>query len=292
MAVVYVEELFDGRDGAGDFKRQRNYTRKFEVRTNDPFDGPRNVASSILLPGLGQPYITLREGDAGALVKSVEPAQHADDPTLWIVTVKYDTQFDTKDGQAPKDRPEDPLARPPVWKFGFVKTTRPLVKDINGNPILNTAGCYFDPPAEEEVAYLTISITQNKAFWWADQARALMKSVNKKAWYTLPPRTVRFMGQEAESKYENNLQFWSVTTNLEVHEETWDLVLLNAGFAELRFNPATGKNELFEIRDGTGRGHPQPYLLSKEGFKLPATGNPYWLTFKIYNEIDYNGIIP
>jgi len=290
MGVVYVEELFDGRAGSGDYQRQRTYTRKFEVRTSDPGDGPRVVVGDPLLPGLGQPYVTLREGDAGALVKSVEPEQHADDPTLWIVTVKYDTHFDVKDGQKPKDRPEDPLGRPPVWKFGFTKTAKPITEDKDGKPILNAAGFPFDPPPEREVAYLTISITKNVAFWWADQAAALMESVNKKPWYTLKPRTVKFQGQDANSKFENNMQFWEVTTSLEVRPETWDLKILNCGFDE----KVTENNVTFtrKIVDKMGREATTPYLLSQAGAKLAAGASPYYLAFKIYAEIDYNGIIP
>lgn len=292
MAVLYVEELFDGRAGSGDFKRQRNYTRRFEVRTSDPFDGPLVVASSPFLPGLGQPYITLREGDAGALVKSVDPEQHADDPTLWIVTVKYDTQFDTKDGQAPKDRPEDPLSRPPVWKFGFQKSTRPVTVDKDGKPIINSASFPFDPPVEEEVSLLTISVTKNVAFWWADQAMALVKSVNKKKWYTLPERTVKFDGQEAESKFENNLQFWSVTSNLIVNPETWDVKVLDAGYFELVLNTTTGIKEPRKILDKLGREPTAPWPL-KDGARVPpGAGSVYYLTFKTKTEIDYNGIIP
>jgi len=296
MGVVYVEELFDGRSGSGDFKRQRTYTRKFEVRTSSPADGPRTVASSPLLPGLGQPYIvTSGEGDFGALVKSVEPEQHADDPTLWVVTVKYDSKLDFSGGrqqqQQPKDQPEDPLSRPAVWKFGFQRSTQPARFDKDGVPVLNSAGCPFDPPFEYAVVFPTITITLNKAAWWLDDVMRLVDSVNAKKWFNFPPRTVKIETAEAATKFENGLGFWEVTWNLIVNPETWDVRLLDCGFMEKVDATPSNPMGLRLITDAAGK-VPVVAVPLKNGKVLPRGQPPETIPFRMYDENDFNNVVP
>jgi hypothetical protein len=92
MAVIYVEELWDGRTGEDGIERKRKYTRRFEVRTNNAADdgtvaagaGAGAGARALGLPGNGDAY----PNDAFALVVSIRPDQSADDPTLWYVTVE------------------------------------------------------------------------------------------------------------------------------------------------------------------------------------------------------------
>jgi hypothetical protein len=300
VGVVYVKELWDSRTATGTLKRQRTYTRKFEVKTDDPYDGPIIAANAEGLPRLGDFYLTPNEADSGSFCKSVTPDNSAEDPTLWYFTAQYDSNLDTqgspqepgKEQQKPKDRPENPLNRPPIWKFGFRHTQRPALKDKDGNPIVNKAGFPFDPPIMEDVSYLTISITTNRAVWWADKAEPLMRSVNKKAWFTLPARTVKVVGVEAGGKWENNFGYWEVTFNLEVNRDTWDEVVLNAGFQELVFNPATAQLEPQKILDKFGKEPTAPYPLTMTGSKMPVGGTPEYLTFRVKQEIDYNGVIP
>lgn len=304
MGVVYAEELWDGRQASEDWKHHRTYTRKYEVRTDSPYDDGLVVGGSPLLPRLGYPYISMRSVDPAALVASIDPEQSADDPTLWYVTVKYDTQFEGtgqtgSDQQQPKDRPENPLNQPPSFKFGLEKTTRALVYDQNNKPIVNSAGFPFDPPLEEEISYLTMAITVNKAVWFADTAPRYAPRVNKTKFLGFDKRMVKCTGVEASSAMQSKWMYWQVTWNLVVNTETWnfppddvgqgwDRRILDCGYFELN-NDVPPKP--VKILDRYGKEPTGPYPLL-HGKKLPAGNDPVCLTFRALKEEEFNGVIP
>src|SRR5581483_11506179 len=138
MPVVSVYEVWTGRTGQDTFTKRRTFSRVFEVWTDNAFDDAVVVGSCPLLPRLGNGYPT----DPAAVVVAVKPAQDDETPLRWMVTCDYDTQPDNPQRQAnqqqpagasgggqpqgPGQQPENPLARPPVWKGGFQQTTEVL----------------------------------------------------------------------------------------------------------------------------------------------------------------------
>jgi hypothetical protein len=315
MAVVEVNELWDGRGASGTFKRQRQYTRTFEVVTDDARDGPIVVSEASGLPKFGFPYITPNESDLGALVVSIDPQQDVETPHLWKVTVKYDSKLDFPEGQQPpgkdkkdpKNRSESPLDRPPKYQVGFVKTMRPWIVDGNGKAIVNSAGRPFDPPLEEDIAYLSLRVTVNKAAFWADQAAALIYSVNKKAWFGLPARMVKIDGIEADSQYENNVGFWQVIWTLLINREVWqaqgdapylggqgwDRRVLDCGYEELADTPGGGPPAKFhkKITDKYGK-DPTSAVPLLFGRKMLAGDEPRFITFTAGKQLDFAGQVP
>lgn len=302
--MATATEIWEGRGGTGSFPNKRTYTRVFEVTTDTATtDGP-NAAARVPGIHMGDPH----PEDAGAVVVDIDPQQDSALPTLWRVTFKYDSHPDipqlqqpgTEDGGPPPEPPtpqqaaeqaENPLNRPPVWKFTFQQSQVPARVDRLLNPIRNSAGMPFDPPVMVDESYPLVSVSVNRAVWLLTDAAYLQDAVNSDTWFGMEPRTLRCVGIEAESATENGVNFWKVVYNLAIKWDRWDFKPLDCGFHE-RIAPRTVDGVLLPaqyvlICDEYG-GYPStPSLLDGNGRKL-AVGEPeVYLPFRVYREIKF-----
>lgn len=158
MAAIEVSLLFTGRGGKDTFDKHRTYSRVFEVITNDPTD-EENVVGNALVDGVGIPSLgAVLETDTDAVVVSIDCQQSDDDPSLWHVTVEYDTDPPTPDRDRPDqrvdvdgnpidktDRPENPLNEPAQWSLTSQDSEEPAIEGIEvdaaGNLVIT------NPPA-------------------------------------------------------------------------------------------------------------------------------------------------
>lgn len=296
--VVSVDELWQGRGGSDGITRQRNYTRVFEVRTDNPFDdatvagGPQ--ARLLGLPGNGFPYPL----DAFALVVAIRPDQHPDDPTLWTVTVEYSTDlprrqaaetqtFDPATGESkesptgrdPTARPENPLDRDAVFEVDYEEATEIMTHTPAGFPILNCADMPYDPPAEDENSYPVVLVTKNLAvvqFDWLDQ---FVNSVNSVKWMNRPVRTCRIKNLGYKPMSENGVNFWQVHFRIKIKPQKWDRLLPEVGYYEKVSDGAGGFNRQ-KIDKPAGSGvypdEPQPLNGNRVGVvaELDFFGQP------------------
>lgn len=309
MPVISVRESWEGRQGSDSFKRRRTYTRTYEVFTSSPYDGPEIVGSCPLLPRLGFPH----PNDLAAIVQSIKPSQDSSDPQRWLVSVDYDTECDIdSEKQDPKDVDENPLNRPPVFKFSFQQVsevtadsqdydlTTGLLTGRN-KPIRNSAKLPFDPPLTIEVSRPVVTVTVNRAVWSLDDAIQLQDAVNDKPWQNLNARVARCIGVEAGSKFENKIRYWEVQYSFALKRDTWDIRLLDAGFAELipssveesiGGNPALVIPERYvKITDAFGREATEPVPLNGSGRKLRPGDPAVFRVFRVYKERDFSTLV-
>lgn len=307
MAVLAYAELWDGEGGTGDYTRRRTYTRVFEVFTDSTGDRCNTVAAAVGIVQ-GDPY----PDDSAAVCVSIAPRRTPETPLRWLVTYTYDTQPPTPDAQdalgsptPPGARPENPLLRPVVWRVTTQTSQRvvDLAYDYDEATglqtsglqtfVLNTAGLPFDPPLMEDRTDFVLTATINTPDLDAAGLAAIRDATNKTTWYGLPPRTVRCTGISADANNENGVDFWAKTFSFSVKEDTWDRVILNAGFAELR--PASvlvPVDRWIPFRDSYGNPAQEPIPLDEDGAFLPPGGEPIYRTFQTLKQVDFNLYIP
>lgn len=322
MAAIAVHEVWDGREGSQVLDgRKREYSRVFEVTTDNPADGPvsamANAAVTLGIPLFGSSH----PEDAGAVVSEITPTQDSESPTRWTVRVRYSSDLkapdavqpgDPSDGggappgseNAPGDRPENPLARPPMWKFAFQQTQEafrtgykydlvtgaPLVGSVD---ILNSAGLPFDPPVTVEVSRPLVTVTVNRSRWSLPRAVDLIDSVNLKAWQGCNPRVVRCIGVDAESAFENGISYWRITYQFALKYDTWDLRVLDAGYMERDYSGESngGVTKLKKIMDEWGREASDPVPLNGNGRRLPVGDTPIYKVFQVYRQRDFSKLV-
>jgi hypothetical protein len=163
MAAISVELLFTSRGARDSFDNRRTYTRVYEVITDDPLDDEDVVGNAdvngehVPLPGE-----SLGPKDPFAVVVDLDFQQSDDDPTIWYVTVEYDSDPPRPD-EFRADRPVDfdgnpidptsssgkpsgsPTLEPVQWKLTTQDSEEPAIEGI----LVNEAGILqiVDPPA-------------------------------------------------------------------------------------------------------------------------------------------------
>ena len=322
MAVVAVDEIWDGRTGRQSLEgRRREYTRVFEVTTDSATDGPVTaIGTGAVLLGLPV-FAAVHPEDVGAIVLDIDPQQSSDSPYRWTVSVRYSSDFGGANGaggeasaqpatgdeggedgteEAPADMPENPFLRPAVWKITFQQDRRPLrqgyrVTDVGGVPtpasaqtaVRNSAKTMFDPTAEYDVSFPVLSITVNRPVnaFRLDDLLTLQDRVNEAEWFGLPERCARCIGVEMSSKYENGFAYVEMTYTIAIRYETWDIQILDSSYEELiDGDPPRYKKML----DSQGREPSGPWPLDGSGHKLNPNSSPVYLRWSVYESTNFS----
>lgn len=176
----------------------------------------------------------------------------------------------------------NPLLRPAEISWDAVKAQVIAMRAADGTTIRNSAGSLFDPPVMTEEVRLALRISRNQATFDANDILTYVGAVNETAWRGFPARCVRCMKLGADRNFESGIYFWKVTMEFEIRRDTWDLVLLDAGYYEKQVD---GKLNL--ITEDFGRVMNTPYLLNGLGRKLPEGNNPVYLAFRLHREVDF-----
>lgn len=311
MAVLSVYEIWEGREGSQVLDgRKREYTRVFEVTTSESGDGPV-VALGAGAIAYGLPIFgTSHPEDLGAIVQEITPTQNSESPWRWTVSVKYSSEIPAPElaqpGEAsasgsPADLPENPLARPPVWKFSFQTAQRVAEKGFLftagsfqnvETPITNSASEKFDPPAMMDQSQPMVAITINRPTWSLAKAVTLQDAVNSVTWQGVSPRCARCLGIDAQSMYENGVAYWQVTYNIGLKWDTWDLQILDAGWSERVYADEAGGGamKIKQIVDPNGNSG-VPYLLNGEGLRLPVGDPEVYRRYAVYRALNFASFI-
>lgn len=254
MAVTSVKEIFAGRRGGDNLDRKRDYVRVFEVQTSDPDDDPTVAGGTSLLPRNGEPH----PSDAYAVMVDIDADQSSESPYLWQVTCRYSSDlgqpsqqrealaydpfgapgenpgYTTSSGGGQVTRDPDPRNRPAVFEVDWEQTTEVLMWDVNGDPIVNSAGDRFDPPPTVERSYPVITITKNldvsSELLNLDNQQVYQEIVNSDTPWGFPAGSLRFARWRHSSAFENDVAYAVLSVTIKVKWDGWKLRLLDVGF--------------------------------------------------------------
>lgn len=310
MAVVYVEELFPGRQGGDDIDRKRDYTRVFEVRTDDPEDDAYTAGAGTGsdIPRNGEPH----PSDPDAIMVRIRAHQSEDDNTLWRVECEYSSDIPPEQGREalaydfsgdPIENPNsstggsggggsgsqivrdpDPRNRPAQISTRWEQTTEVVRKDINGVLITNSANWPYDPPPTVERSYPVITVTKNVAMdspvLSIGYQKQYMEGVNDDEPWGQEQGIFRVVGLETHSEVENGVAYGVATLSLKVKWDGWLLSLVDAGFRDL-------DGERIGLDPVTGAYPTEPVPLDGAGFELAAGETPEPIDWEVYRPMPF-----
>ena len=202
------------------------------------------------------------------------------------VTAEYSNKIDSGSGSGSVN--PDPLLRPADITWGFNTYTKVVDIDTSGDPVTNSAGDLFDPPPEDEIYRLKVSISQNEASFNPATAWQLIDTTNN-APITIAGAPVvanqallQHMG--ATAQYENGVSYAKVNYEIELSPD-FTLYLLDIGFYEIATANTKTKNKDDAMREVT-----EPFLLNGSGVKLATGGTPQFLPFTIKESVSWAGL--
>jgi len=318
MAVVSVQEIWNGRTGDLNAKLVREYLRVYRVQTDSKLDDQVIVMSATGLPRLYDIYLGPNGAyDTGAIVSSGHARQEDNSPFFWIVEVKYSSEvgenrkWDNSPEQArDQTQNQNPLYRPPSIKWSGQEYQRPIQEAAEvldgithfGNAIVNSAGEMFDPAAEVQDANLTLVIGRNEPLASQDVLLAYMNVVNSDYFMGWPPGTALMKPIEYDSNFENGLYYFKATYTihfrssisggvqddgavLPIVQEGWILKPLDQGYAKL-VQDDQGDFHNVPIRV-QGQPITAPQLLDGTGQVLPIGDPPVFRKFRVYPSMPF-----
>jgi hypothetical protein len=236
MAVTLVEEITK-RSGNDDDRAQRQYTRKFLVYVNDVDTSINAVLNAIGIPTLYETYPT----DFGSLCRSRSAEEYSH--LVWEVTCKYSTQTLDETNQGT----ENPIDRVPEVDWDAITWQKPLVKDINGRHVRNSAkkpilGVDIDDSRP------VLRISRFESDYDEERILAYKDAVNSDTFLGGLPGTWKFKSIKAKRHYEAGELFYKTSYELEYREEGWQPSVLDQGYTYL---DSTGKEVAFLTKQGT-----------------------------------------
>lgn len=296
MSVISSELMLNGRSGSSDEKFQRSYVAKWLVTTNNKLDGPQVVyaqagsASPDPVPAKYSSYAVGNDVDANAyhLDNTVEP-HNAGTELQWVVTVNFGPP---PKGEPPGERNENPLLRPPRYSIEWGNYSRPFIKDIMGNLVVNAAKQAFDPPPVEEDARPILVAKKN--FGTFAEVVALMRTyknaTNTDNFYGAAEREAKIESITAGDQiHENGHSYYEATIRVMFNEsgEKFERSFVNEGYKH--YKSATDKT-LVVASDAKGVPMNETVLLATDGTRLPDDTDGNTVEFRNCPEVAFDGL--
>jgi hypothetical protein len=271
MALLTSNEV--NRSATTDSNGIRHYTRVFQVFSDDPMDGPAVIAGYVGI-NLLDTYDALGDtADDNAQVKTISPRMVTGNLGEWEVTYEYSTE--RQQGQI---------------KYSARQTTEILTEDWNGDKVLNSADCPFDPPLEVPLAISVIQLTVFRDTFDATKQIFYLNTVNDAMWNGYAAGRLRCTNYAGTRIYTDAPNLWQVDIELEYHPYyTWNdtCKLLDQGVIEklgVPFDPPYRPI----LADGQAINAPVPL---KNGRAKLAADAPVYLAFVGYFEQDWSALL-
>ncbi len=284
MAIISIDEMLKSRSGGIDPQWRRTYRRAFRVITDGPFALGALGARLAIPVFLGQQYVitdpsnVVIEHDQFAFATKIDAQIDPDcnDDSSWVVSVEY-APYD------PTQFPENPLNHPVKISWGENRFEQTCFEDRNGDPVVNSAGDYFDPPISIDDSRPTLRIVRNERSYSPTYALSWKDTINTDTFYGFPPGTVKMSTPLGDLEYNPVCGFYYVITyQFEINPDGWKKQILDQGMRQID----SGVKQ--KILDDKGEEINSPALLDGAGTRLPTGGTPVALTFEVYAEADYS----
>lgn len=254
-------------------------TRIIRVQLTSEADSPRQA---FLQCGVAWGDAHPEEAGLTAREFDMQPIERPHHKKLYEVTVTYKSPVRG-------EYAADPVTEPAEIRYGGRSQARAVVRDKDGNAILNSAGMPFAPPYEIEYHPLTIHISRNESSANPATIRAFRDRVNSAAitvaGFSLAARQGLMIGWDASSFEATGFGTrWRHDYTIEVADGSWVVELLDQGMW---------------YRDGSGavrrikpEGEPteEPLQLDGSGGVIadPTPANAVFLPFNVRFEADWS----
>jgi hypothetical protein len=190
----------------------------------------------------------------------------------------------------------DPTAQQIEIKMNGVNYEQIVDLDVYGNPVVNTAGDYFDPPVTRDQTRCVLEVTRNEVGFSPATIYTYANKVNLATWNGFAARTVKIAPPSVVpmwSQFSSEV-YSRVTYTFEYDPDGWDKTVLNQGNRYLSYGGGGcggGGAVRYNARDDKGDLVTSPVLLDSLGRKLTQPineSNVVVLTYQIYETLDFS----
>lgn len=295
MAAILVGRIGWGYKGSREGDRE--YFARHLVQTTDPQDGPATVLYCPGLPAVGSFWALGNDMDAWAYCTpeaTVSPKYDDEICTWWVVEQAFSTRPIYR---CQTDSIENPLNEPMQLSGSFVKYTKEVSLDKNGNAILNSAK---EPLSGQELEFdhhrATVRIQKNILSLPLTTYTNMMNKVNDATLWGCDPRCVKLSNVSWERKlYGVCTYYYTVTYEFDIDFETFDKEVADRGRRTLLMPPPTG------VPLATWKLNPKNYVIAKDlldenagvmlldgaGNTWDGTGTPGKIQVQYYKEANF-----
>lgn len=203
---------------------------------------------------------------------------------VWHVTVSFGP-WDPLAGTATGS----PSDQPPSVRFEGVTYQEVADLDVDGNPVVNTAGDAFDPPVMRDRTRPVIKIVRNETSFDDSTILAYSDKVNSDTFYNYPPKTLKCSAPRGEPLYSqfSGQNYYRVEYELHYNADTWAARVLNQGYRQLVTSGGATTQEPI-LAGGTPIS--SPAMLDEDGAYIPPpvdASDIILLEYDIYEELDF-----
>jgi hypothetical protein len=212
-------------------------------------------------------------------------------PVLWHFPIKYEGEVSlTPTGPAPATQ-----ARPTIDK-GVRTVEMEVDEDYNGKPIQTANG--EQARVRKLFRERVITITRNMPFFDDYVSSLYDDATNSDTFLGWPPGTVT-VELSAQNVYDREIGYWKVrgvfycrrpyrTTS----DKAWYARWRHEGFYERVDNagPGAAGSRIIRAVDGNKEPVTKPVLLDKDGYRIAAGSNAYWIENQLYGSLPFNDL--
>lgn len=256
-------------------KGQRSHTLTYLVVSTDPIaTGEDAVTALYNATGfeIGSTY-----GTSGlAYLQTFESTCVSDDGCSWHVKADFGP---------PEVGSQNPLLAPYDYEWDMTSFSRIVDFDVNGVPIVNTAGDFYGDPVEINDFLPTLSVSGNQPSFNPGLAYAYRNAINSDSWWGFSPGSLQVLSIKGTYVYDEYWgPYWKSTYQLIVNPEGFDIVLASRG---LRERDSNGKLVPIKIK---GKEITEPVMLDVNGKAMLNGGQPVLRKHQVYPRLPYNGV--
>lgn len=292
MSIIDVKEDWRGLGVEMDTESAtapRIFTVKFDA-ADEPIQRPFLAENAAGIPMLNsahpyKPWLFVKN-------KSVDNINLG--PFDFKVSVNYTTRstIGGQEGES-QDPTANPLAAPWIVEWDFATSNETINTDIDGKPIMNSAGESYDPPITKDVHDLLLKIQRNEAAFNSIVANNYKNAINSDLFWGFASGLVKCVQFTARTAISGQFWYWQVRYAFQIRLDGWLRRIIDEGYrtktGELN---ADGSEKYKEIKDIDGVKLSQPALLNGEGYRLPQScidaGSTAFLYFKLNKSLPFS----
>ncbi len=185
----------------------------------------------------------------------------------------------------------NPFDEEPKISWGFASSSEPIDLDIDGQPIVNSAGESFDPPLNKDVDDLVYRFEVARESFDENQAARYMNAINSDGWFGFEPFTARMKSFNGTQARVGGVFYWNVIYEVHIRFDGWPRRIVDEGFRELQTElDSEGKPTYKMIKDKDKNPLSQPVLLDGAGKKLSAGADPIFLEKHVNKELPFTDL--
>lgn len=232
-------------------------------------------AQGVYLPRVGNYYLNfLGQPDFALVVKSVDFDMSAKDGCAWEIVVTYNNQIDVQGS--------DPIE----WvqrRWDIQQYQKPVVKDVNGVAITNSANIPFSSPVEIDDARSVLVVTRFFESFSIAAALSWNNKINSDPYMGALPETAKSCVKSADPRrFPGRPLLWEVVYEIHFREETWKKVLLDVGRVGINGQ---------QFVDSFNQPVTDDIAMDGAGNKAAAGVAPAYRSFDVYKKRLFNGFL-